>query len=621
MALNFPKTIICPPDAAPPKRGPKPKYSGATRKERVAQANKAKREQNRLDALDSILVLDFETDPFEAETEAEVYPFLAVLYGEDIGHVVFENEDYLALINTLADYIRNLPGKRIIYAHNGGRFDFRFLLSKIRGEVSFKGNSLMKAQIGEHELRDSYHIIPEKLARLGSKIEIDYLKMKKGVRAKHMPEIIEYCKMDCEVLHGVVKHFIDKNGLKISIGQASMALLRNEYKVKHLGQHTDTVLRNFFHGGRVECIQGLGRFVAPEGRRWQWYDINSAYPDAMANCKHPIGDVEDYVWRTIDARPNADTCFLTIECDNNGALLALDPVTSELTAHIPHGVFKTTIWEHNAALELGLISNVRYIMAIDCPLQTDFSRFVLPLYSERQTLKAELDTLTEGTAYFTDVFRESNLIKLYLNNAYGKFAQDPHKFKDAWISAPNEAPPPDERDIEDTLFNREGKTRKGWGSMPTQENELYWVWERPNSRLRFNNVGTAASITGAVRAKLLRAITNAESPLYCDTDSLCCLSLGNTHFHASELGAWKPEAEFSEILIAGKKLYGARLDGGKPKIKCKGAQLTWAELERIVDGETVATIAKGVTIDKSGAQYYIKRNIRATVRARNGKAI
>jgi hypothetical protein len=618
MALDFPKTIRCAPDEAPPKRGPKTKYPGATAKERNAAAQAAKREQKRLAALDSILVLDFETDPFEAETEAEVYPFLADLYGEDIGHVIFQDEDYHALINRLANYIRNLPGKRIIYAHNGGRFDFRFLLSQMRGEVSFKGNSLMKGQIGEHELRDSYHIIPEKLSRLGSKIEIDYLKMKKAVRQKHMPEIIEYCKMDCEVLHGVVKHFIDRNGMKISIGQASMALLRNEYKPKKLGQHTDAVLRNFFHGGRVECIQGAGRFVAPEGRRWQWYDINSAYPDAMANGEHPIGDMEDYVWRTIDARPNADTCFLTLECDNRGALLATDPDTYELTAHIPHGVFKTTIWEYNAAIELGLISNVRFIMAVDCPLRTNFSRFVLPQYAERQELKAQLDTLTEGTAYYTDVFRESNLIKLYLNNAYGKFAQDPRKFKDAYITSPGEAPPPDERDIEDKLFKREGKARKGWGSMPTQENELYWVWERPSGRLRFNNVGTAASITGYVRAKLLHAIANAESPLYCDTDSLCCLSLANTPFHATELGAWKPEAEFSEVLIAGKKIYGARLAGSpaKPKIKCKGAALTWDELSRIVDGETVATVASGVTIDKSGAQYYIKRNIRATVRTR-----
>ena len=46
-------------------------------------------------------------------------------------------------VDEVLSAIENLPGKYTVYAHNGGKFDYMFLLHRLRGFVSFKGRGLM----------------------------------------------------------------------------------------------------------------------------------------------------------------------------------------------------------------------------------------------------------------------------------------------------------------------------------------------------------------------------------------------------------------------------------------------------------------------------------------------
>jgi DNA polymerase elongation subunit (family B) len=158
-----------------------------------------------------------------------------------------------------------------------------------------------------------------------------------------------------------------------------------------------------------------------------------------------------------------------------------------------------------------------------------------------------------------------------------------------------------------------------WGDIPKFRNGSYAIWERPAPGFRFNNVATAASITGAARAVLLEAIQNADDPIYCDTDSLICRDLKNTRLHKTELGAWDTEKELDEVLIAGKKTYAYKVaglpDGHKDRIivRSKGASdRTWQDVERMIAGETIDAIAKGPTLTKYGTQMYMRRALRAT---------
>jgi hypothetical protein len=117
----------------------------------------------------------------------------------------------------------------------------------------------------------------------------------------------------------------------------------------------------------------------------------------------------------------------------------------------------------------------------------------------------------------------------------------------------------------------------------------------------------------------------AREPIYCDTDSLICRDLAGLDLDVSRLGAWKHEATFDRIIIAGRKLYACEVQGypdgheKRIKIRSKGAVgLKWGDFEKMLDDEIIATINKAPTISKTGHQEYMRRNIRATAPIRKG---
>ena len=578
-------------------------------------ASRAKARAERPAPTTHLAVLDFETEPFDnTKPEHRIDPFLAVLmWGDgDDERVVIHDENPEHLITRLVAAIEALPDKFTIYAHNGGRFDYMFLASRIRGEVAMKGRSLMSFKIGAHELRDSMHIIPTKLADAGAKEKFDYMLMARGKRHKHMDAITRYCIQDCRVLLDIARHFVNEHGLKISIGQAAMAELREAYpEVKRIHASVDAFFRPFFFGGRVECLQGR---VHIKDRPLRVYDVNSMYPAVMANYAHPIdGEFLQRKYVKGIQEPNENTIFLTVKCRNNGALIGRDPETGATSANIPYGIFRTTIWEFRTALKYGRISDVKILAYYDFKNRSTFEKFVLPRYEKRKVLKLQMADMAErglaGTPEYAELEKDDLIIKLVLNNAYGKFAQDPSRYKDYYFTAPDEVP-----------VTAPGEA--AYEMMTGDEN--YTVWARPSTERKFyNNVATAASITGAARAVLLEAICLSEGAIYCDTDSLVCTTL-NAPIDAATLGAWKFEGEFDEAIIAGKKMYylvnNALPEGDKRRAKkaMKGVRgLTYNDYVALYNDEAVETVSPGVTLSLDGSQEYKKRKVRSTVEKRD----
>jgi DNA polymerase type B, organellar and viral len=573
--------------------------------EREKTRTRPDRDEARARRQEDIAVFDVETDPFDNANDEKVLPFLAVLYRDDAEPVVIWDEDYDSFCERCYNAIEQLPRRFIVYAHNGGRFDWLFLVHRFRGKVTFKGRGLMSARIGNHELRDSYHLIPEKLAAF-QKDEFDYSKLTKARRNDHREEITNYCIGDCRYTLQTVKAFIAEYGPKLTIGQAALAELKKHYKFDRMGERLDKHIRQFFYGGRVECLQGSGRFVGP----FKLYDVNSMYPNAMANFRHPAS------LASIDYRngeqPNANTYFIRLRCRNNGALVgngfpdgyrvqaALGATQGIFSAEKREGEFRTTKWEYDVAMKYGLLEDVEILECIDFHDTTDFSDFILPRYAKRELLKQWLadHAHLRGTAEFIEVARNSIFLKLLLNNAYGKFAQNPEKFMEQYLTDLDEYP-------------------EGWSDQDEWTCDSYDTflhWQTAAKEKRYNNVAVAASITGAARSVLLEAIQNAFDPIYCDTDSLICRELRNVEFSPSRLGAWDLEAEFDEVLIVGKKMYAARNSvTNKQKLRAKGVSgLIWDDYLAMLKGRTVCTTSKGVTIYKDGTQQYLKRNVKVT---------
>lgn len=596
------------------------------------------RARKRADRERCIAVLDLETDPFDRDVKAVVFPFLAVLYSDQFEPIVMWEDDKDKLIDRILQEIKTLPEAYTIYAHNGGKFDYMFFISKLRGNVKFKGRGLMRAQIMGandlcHEIRDSLHVIPQPLAGW-KKDKFDYDKNLKQNREKFKAEIIRYCINDCKYLLQILRKFISRNSLKLSIGQAAMSGVREHYKFECLTELADAKIRGvhfdvrdkenygkptgkgYFYGGRVECLQGRGIWRGP----LYLLDVNSMYPAVMAHFKHPIG--ASYTFRS--GVPDDYTCFVKVACTNMGAFIAKDEVgtTSSL---LRHGEFYTTIWEFEAALELGLISDVRIIQCVDCDNFSDFSRFVLPRYDERAGTKGLLDAfhkrdITEKSndPAYDDILLNNIVIKFELNNAYGKFAQNPRRYTEHCFTDVD-GNPDDDLD---------------WGSIPkfqskeqgyaVWERKAYkwsdelgrYVWDRPP---RYYNVGTGASITGCARAILMRALHAVVSPIYCDTDSIICRDPGALEIDPQKLGAWKLEKTFDEVVIAGKKEYAAKVaglpDGHKDRIivKAKGVNdVTYAEMIELAGGKEIIKRLKAPTMTRYGEYDYKDRMIRAT---------
>lgn len=582
---------------APEKRGGHNRLASTKPNAQSVREYKGRKKEKRLDC---IAVLDMETDPFDNVTKEAVFPFVACLYSDHFEPVVIWEENFEVFVTRVLAAIEALPNEYTIYAHNGGKFDWMFLLHKLRGDVSFKGRGIMAAKIGKHEIRDSFHLIPEKLASY-KKDDFDYRVLTKKKRNKNKQVILDYLINDCRYLFDIVKKFLATYGFRLSIGQAAITVLRQSgYNYGKLTEGTDAYLRNWFFGGRVECLAGKGHWKGP----YKLYDVNSMYPEAMAKYAHPISS--NYISRR--GNPGRDTVFIDLECKNYGALVSRDE-DGETTAHKAEGRFKTTIWEYEAALELGLIEDVKILWCIDNPERVTFDRFVLPLYEKRQLTKRQLKAMakagdTESMQYL-DIKKDDIFYKLILNNAYGKFCQNPRRFKENYITDLGERPP---------------EELEGFGDLPAVENEAmgYAIWSRPTVRQSFNNVGTGASITGAARAILMRAIYNAVDPIYCDTDSLICRELRNTKLDPEELGAWDLEAEFNEVIVCGKKLYACKQTDGKIKIRSKGtAGLTWDDMENMLRDEAISMVNKGPTLTKAGTQNYITRRVRATAKDPN----
>lgn len=564
----------------------------STSAERMARVRSARHAQR----VEDVAVLDMETDPFDNTRPDElIRPFTCEIYSPQFDPIVIWEEDYEKFISLVLGAILSLPRAFTIYAHNGGKFDFMLFVHRLRGSVSFKGRGIMAAHIGPHQIRDSFHIVPEKLASY-SKQQFDYSHNLKRNRAKFKDAIIRYQHNDCVKLYELVRKFIDKNGLKISIGAAALAKIRENYRVETLSQFQDDAIRPFYYGGRVDCI--AGRVFARQ--RFNLYDINSAYPWAMAHKLHPTGS--EYFSRS--GKPGRNTVFVELHCDNHGALFGRRSDGSTETS-FGTGRFLTTIHEYNTALELGLIRNVEIIRCVDNVNQTKFDKFILPLYAERQELKKLLDQMERAPGFNEDdpaylaIKGDATIVKLLMNNGYGKFAVNPRRFKDHFITDPYERPEDDDG--------------SEWGEFAEFQGADYWIWSRPAPHMKFLNVGTSASITGAVRARLMRAIHHAKNPIYCDTDSLICEELRGEEIDASKLGAWKFEKELSEVIICGKKQYSYRDAAGKEKAKCKGIdEVSFADMQRIFEGETLSKVMKGPTLTRRGDQRYITRRIAAT---------
>ncbi len=531
-----------------------------------------------------IWVADSETDPFELGLIPE--PFIWGLYN---GSDYYEFTD----TDTFVDFVRER--NIILYAHNGGKFDWHFISHRFEPDnpILVIAGRLSRFSIGKCEFRDSINIYNKPLSAFQKDV-FDYNKMDKANREEFMPEIREYLRHDCEYLYQLVTGFISEYGMHITTASAAMKFwqLKLKNKVPRSDEHFYNDFQRFYFGGRVQCFQSGDQKVNAQSA-----DINSAYPDAMLR-DHPYG----LHYSQVEGKPkggvkNWGPMFFDIECVAKGAFCFRG---TNGTLYYPDDdiarIYHVTGWELLAAIDTDTAKDIKFLEYYEFHDLKSFSEYVDEFWDRRLKFKDSGDT------------HAGDFAKLMMNSLYGKFAANPTKYKNNILVDKDDFYENGIYDLED---GESWKDFREWVVVSKNQD---------NDSKRFYNLATAASITGYVRAKLWVAICDADTPIYCDTDSITAVGFGDTVKISEKLGDWGIEHYYNRVIVCGKKLYAMRKAGklskdeSRWKVASKGARLNAEDLIKIAAGKTVTyrSIAPTFSVAKSKPTF-LSRDIKATV--------
>lgn len=530
-----------------------------------------------------IITVDCETDPFLRNRVPQ--PFLWGLYdGERYRH--------FPTATRMIRYIATL-GKVKVYAHNGGKFDYQFLYEFLEPytEAMIINGRLARFTIGEAEFLDSWNILPTALRNFGAKLNIDIRKLEASERDKYMEEIIRYNKQDCVGLWEGVTGFIKNYGSHLTLASAALKFwikLGHEKPVSDSDFYHD--MKAYYYGGRVQCFK-KGIISEP----FHVVDINSAYPFAMTH-KHPISVKSHTLTGKRAQGPVILQSMYVIEGVSRGALPWRDE-NGALT--FPHDKtvreYKITGWELQAGIDTGRVGPYTITQREDFLKEIDFVDYVSHFYK----LKSSVDKTSAEYVY----------AKLFLNSLYGKFGACPESYSTYGIVSMKDRAKVTKNHT--TMIGRKSGPWSWAGTLGTyalMEGRDDATGKKNPVESDFLNAATAASITGFVRAYLMRHMHALEEKgatiLYCDTDSIVYQMPGDVSKHplilGKELGQWSYEGCFSHGAIAGKKLYAFHQDAETYKQTCakyKGDDkpTPWKKANKGVKlkAEEIVAIAKG----------------------------
>jgi len=522
-----------------------------------------------------IYVADSETDPFKAGRIPA--PFIWGLYNGET-YTEFNSTD------EFVDYVTQIDC--IVYAHNGGKFDWHFILDKLEQfqPLMVIAGRLSKFKIGKAEFRDSINILPMPLSAW-EKDEFDYTILEKEVR--NLPEnkikISKYLKNDCIYLYEMVTEYIDRYGLNLTQAGTAMKVWQKICKVKapKTTAYFYECIAPFYYGGRVECFK-TGVIRPPKG--FKVIDINSAYPWSMKHY-HPYGEYFDTFDELPETREEIERCFITLECVSYGALPSRDKNGLSFPNDENIKEFFITGWEYIAGLDTKTIKNITIKSVIIFPETIIFDDYIDHFYK----MKTDAKKNNDKAGYIFS--------KLFLNSLYGKFSACPSKYREYTIVKP--------RFIE-------AAEDEGYGYCA--ELGPWALVDKPidPDRERFYNVAVGASITGFVRAYMMRSMNKCEGVIYCDTDSIVCESTGDLVIDPTTLGAWDVEAECDFGGVGGKKLYAFHTLDDKWKTASKGVRLNHDEIMKVAQGQVVTYNPENPSFSLKRGVKFISRKVSKT---------
>jgi hypothetical protein len=464
-----------------------------------------------------------------------------------------------------------------IYAHNGGKFDFMFLLDELfeRGwieKIIERGGRMLAIRVDTGTTRftlcDSYALLTASLQALSDSFKPPHPKIKlppgKSVDEgfdRTDPEQMQYLENDCLCLYEILGMFRANDYIaqpQLTIASQAMNTFREIFvpcKLQKITlQDEDYFREHFYTGGRVEVYKGSGRVNC--------YDVNSLYPFAMLS-EMPCGKLE-HTTRYVPGKIG----FYTVQVKNapelylspflaKGKLRGVKGSAKNYYVNGPGLYHMSSDSLEYIKKELGVRAQVvrGFVFSRRDDLFTNYVETFFKLKSQSE----------RGSANYV-------IAKLFLTSLYGKFGQA------RW---------------QETLQRADGYT-EGSSLCDNPFLDRYGlVLVKEKSGSRFILPYIAAYITDRARLYHYQLMMRApESMFYCDTDSLFTSAdysdkvspaIGDLSFD----GAW-------DGVFLNAKTYALR-SGDKEKIAFKGFgtdRFSFSDMER-------ALHTQGMTLDES----------------------
>lgn len=518
--------------------------------------------------LKNIAVFDIETDEWIDDTyelsdmerrswnNRRITPFLAMFFnGKDMKF--YDGDDCIR--DFLLDYLRFSNRTTVTFAHNGGKFDFLalyetlirdpYLSQRFHPKPFLAHGRIIALTIKDSDkhawhFRDSYSLLQGSLQSLCDAFRPLHRKLSRPKTSYSQDHTAwrAYGENDCRSLYEILQLFnsiiADVGGsVGYTIASTAMLTFRKKFLDREIPNYFpyNNLFRNAYYGGRVEIIRMLAQ---EKGSPYYYYDVNSEYPDVMANHPYPVSmplsvrykDAEECSGKcgimeaSVIAPPDLDIPLLPYRHPDSKKLL------------FPLG--KWYGWYEYSLIEEALRHGyeVRPHRCYEFQSEYIFREYVKRFY--------DLKCHSEGA--------ERQTMKLLLNALYGKFGE--HQEREELITNP------------DTDIT---------GSYPYDDIFGYSI----RKLIRFSAYhlpAIAARVTSLAQLKLYSYIEQIQRQggniYYMDTDSIVTDIRIQT---SSELGSLKLEHEIrSAVFLAPKtyclRLYNADETGNDEKIVMKG---------------------------------------------------
>lgn len=465
------------------------------------------------------------------------------------GFTYKEHESIESLIKSIFNYRNH---NRTFFAHNGGRFDFLFILEEIKKykkikieKMIFNGSSLIFFEAERSGVRisfqDTFPLFKMSLKKIGETFckkqklcgAIDFENGEKFDKNNKLHR--DYLRLDCEVLFEAIENlrkykFAKSTGLKLTISSQALAHFRTNFlkeKIFHPPNSVKKFIRKSMAGGRTEIF----KFSSQNGAI---YDVNSMYPAIMSQENIPITylgpskNENEFGFHDIEALVPKNTIFPILWVRQNGRLI------------FPTGKIKGIYFseEIKLAKEMGAIIT----------------------FKKGHKFSARNDLFTD---YISECFKmrsidqgHSEMGKRLMNHLFGKFGQRSER-EEIFFTATSD-------------LRQLSKNEKPVGSI-----EAFFKNKIAKRVIIKESVHSlpqiAAAITAHARCRLTRALIKCGSrALYCDTDSIFLEGIEPAPFRVSKnLGDFKLESSFKSAYFILPKTYALELADSK-KIKMKG---------------------------------------------------